>query len=45
MSLLIEGLVSRGYVAGRAHTNPVGLKTDAPMDVVDDVFMGLDVDP
>ena len=41
MSLLVEAIRSRGHAAGRAHTNPVGLKTDAPMEVVDQVFREL----
>jgi tRNA (guanine26-N2/guanine27-N2)-dimethyltransferase len=38
---VLEGLRERGYVAGRAHTNPVGIKTDAPMDVLEDLFREL----
>jgi tRNA (guanine26-N2/guanine27-N2)-dimethyltransferase len=45
MSRLIDAICTRGFVAGRAHTNPVGLKTDAPMEVVDDIFMELAREP
>ncbi|UCC92376.1 MAG: tRNA (guanine(10)-N(2))-dimethyltransferase, partial [Thermoplasmata archaeon] len=41
MEAVLEGLRSRGYVAGRAHTNPVGIKTDAPMEVLEDLFRDL----
>ncbi len=41
MDRVVEALATRGYRAGRAHTNPVGLKTDAPMDAVDEVFRKL----
>jgi tRNA (guanine26-N2/guanine27-N2)-dimethyltransferase len=42
MARIIEGLRVRGHVAGRAHTNPVGIKTDAPMDVIVSVFRDLE---
>ena len=41
MDRIMVGLRERGFVAGRAHTNPVGIKTDAPMDVLDDLFREL----
>jgi tRNA (guanine26-N2/guanine27-N2)-dimethyltransferase len=42
MSRLVEELRTMGYSAGRAHTNPVGVKTDAPMEELDAVFCDLD---
>jgi tRNA (guanine26-N2/guanine27-N2)-dimethyltransferase len=41
LSHVLEGLRSRGHRAGRCHTNPVGIKTDAPMDVLEAVFEDL----
>ncbi len=41
MARVLDALRSRGYVAGRSHTNPVGIKTDAPMADVDAVFREL----
>jgi tRNA G26 N,N-dimethylase Trm1 len=38
MDRLLAGLRDRGYAAGRAHTNPVGIKTDAPVEVLEEVF-------
>lgn len=38
---LIEALRGRGHVAGRAHTNPVGVKTDATVEVVEEVVREL----
>lgn len=38
MDRLLGSIRSGGYAAGRAHTNPVGIKTDAPMAEVDKVF-------
>ena len=41
MDRVITELRERGYLAGRAHTNPVGIKTDAPIDVLDELFREL----
>ena len=41
MTRVLEALRSRGHLAGRSHTNPVGIKTDAPMEDVDAVFKEL----
>jgi len=41
MERVIDGLREMGYVAGRAHTNPVGIKTDAPVSVLEDLFREL----
>lgn len=38
MDRAISRLREVGYSAGRAHTNPVGIKTDAPVEVVEDLF-------
>ena len=38
---VLEVLRSKGYSAGRAHTNPVGIKTDAPMEEVERAFIDL----
>lgn len=38
MDRVIAHLTEMGYRAGRAHTNPVGLKTDAPVDALEDLF-------
>ncbi len=38
---VLEGLRAMGHSAGRAHTNPVGIKTDAPMDDLERVFREL----
>ena len=42
MAYILEALRSRGYAAGRAHTNPVGIKTDAPLEEIESVFRDLD---
>jgi tRNA G26 N,N-dimethylase Trm1 len=42
MANVLEALRSRGYSAGRAHTNPVGIKTDAPLEVLESVFRDLE---
>jgi tRNA (guanine26-N2/guanine27-N2)-dimethyltransferase len=41
MDRVLDDLRAMGYLAGRAHTNPVGIKTDAPMDVLEDLFRDL----
>jgi len=41
MAHVLEALRSRGYAAGRAHTNPVGIKTDAPLEELESVFRDL----
>ncbi len=41
MERVIAGLRDGGYLAGRAHTNPVGIKTDAPVGVLDELFRDL----
>jgi len=38
---VLEGLRGMGHSAGRAHTNPVGIKTDAPMEDLERVFLDL----
>ena len=38
MDRVVSGLRDLGHLAGRAHTNPVGIKTDAPMEVLEDLF-------
>jgi len=38
MDRVITELRERGYLAGRAHTNPVGIKTTAPIDVLEQLF-------
>ncbi len=42
MANILEALRSGGYAAGRAHTNPVGIKTDAPLEVLESVFRDLE---
>jgi tRNA (guanine26-N2/guanine27-N2)-dimethyltransferase len=42
MERVLAGLRDQGYLAGRAHTNPVGIKTDAPMNEVEELFRELD---
>jgi len=39
---VLEALRGMGHNAGRAHTNPVGIKTDAPMEDLERVFRELD---
>ena len=41
MDGLIDALRARGHVAGRAHTNPVGVKTDATAGVVEELIREL----
>ncbi len=41
MERVISGLRSMGYSAGRAHTNPVGVKTDAPVEALEELFREL----
>jgi tRNA G26 N,N-dimethylase Trm1 len=41
MARILEALRSRGYSAGRSHTNPVGIKTDAPIGEVEATFREL----
>jgi tRNA G26 N,N-dimethylase Trm1 len=41
MDRVIARLTEMGYSAGRAHTNPVGLKSDAPVEVLEDLFRQL----
>ena len=43
LSRVLDALRSQGHRAGRSHTNPVGIKTDAPMEVLVAVFR--DVSP
>ena len=38
MGSILDGLRGRGFAAGRAHTNPVGVKTDAPISEVESVI-------
>ncbi len=38
MDRAIGRLREMGYQAGRAHTNPVGIKTNAPVEVLEDLF-------
>ncbi len=38
MADLIEKLREMGFAAGRAHTNPLGVKTDAPMDALEEAI-------
>ncbi|MCK4970365.1 MAG: tRNA (guanine(10)-N(2))-dimethyltransferase, partial [Thermoplasmata archaeon] len=42
MANILDALRSRGYAAGRAHTNPVGIKTDAPLKELETVFRDLE---
>jgi len=41
LARLVEELRSRGFRAGRAHTNPQGVKTDAPMEELKSAMRGL----
>lgn len=41
MANILDALRSRGYAAGRAHTNPVGIKTDAPLEELESIFRDL----
>jgi tRNA (guanine26-N2/guanine27-N2)-dimethyltransferase len=41
MEMVLERLRGMGYAAGRAHTNPVGIKTDAPIEVLEALFKDL----
>jgi tRNA (guanine26-N2/guanine27-N2)-dimethyltransferase len=41
LSSVLEELRGMGHSAGRSHTNPVGIKTDAPIGVLDQVFKAL----